>query len=468
MTCGTADAEVWLNGLYDVERTGRMGSPTLVRIAALVEALDHPERSYQVVHVTGTNGKGSTSVMAAALLHATGLRVGLYTSPHLEHPTERIALDGRPLTSEQLWAAIAAVADAAGRAGISPTWFEAMTAAGLWWFRESAVDVAVVEVGMLGRWDATNVVHGDIAVVTNVALDHADVAGPTLAHIAAEKAGIIEEGATLVLGKTDPELRELFEREQPGRVLASGGELVWSGRRSLGLSGQVVDLHTPWAAHVGVSIGPVGIHQCDNALLAVGAAEALLGTALPEPALGNLAPLTIPGRMELLAHRPTIVVDGAHNPAGAAALRAALAELDAEHAVGSPRILLSGMLGGRDPKEYLRALDASWFDLVIATEPPSPRALPASELAESARAVRPASATSPAGPVIVEPAVDAALALARESADADGFVIGAGSLYLVASLHTFTSALVGSCRAQRADRRRHPAPSSPPEQGRRV
>jgi dihydrofolate synthase/folylpolyglutamate synthase len=156
-----------------------------------------------------------------------------------------------------------------------------------------------------------------------------------------------------------------------------------------------------------------------------------------------LARLAIVGRMELLAHRPTVLVDGAHNPAGAVALRAALAELDAEHAVGSPRVLVCGMLSGRDPGEYLRALCASWFDLVVATQPPSPRALPAGDLADSARAVRLAGPTGPAGPVVVEPAADRALALAREVAGAGGFVLGAGSLYLVGSLRALTSGASG-------------------------
>ncbi|HET9072819.1 MAG TPA: Mur ligase family protein [Acidimicrobiales bacterium] len=427
MTAGASGAEAWLDGLYDVERTGRMGPPTLERIAALVEALGHPEGAYPVVHVTGTNGKGSTAAMTAALLHAAGRRVGLYTSPHLEHPAERIGLDGRPVTPEQLWTAVGAVAEAAGRAGISPTWFEAMTAAGLWWFREARADVAVVEVGMLGRWDATNVVHGQVAVVTNVALDHTEVAGPTRAHIAAEKSGIIEAGATLVLGETDPELRGLFEREQPGRILTRGAELVWSDRRPLGLDGQQVDLRTPWAAHPGVRVGSLGAHQCDNAVLAVGAAEAVLGAALPGAALAALARPAIAGRLEVLGRDPVLLVDGAHNPAGAASLHRALVELDAAGALGRPRVLVAGVLGGRDPEEYLRALEVGWFDAVIVTEPPSPRAAAADRLAEAV--------TAAGGPVpTVEAAPAGALAAARSASGPGGSIVGAGSLYLVGAL----------------------------------
>ena len=425
---GLSPAEAWLDGLYDVERTGRLGPPTLERIAALVAALDHPERAYPVVHVTGTNGKGSTAVMIAALLHTAGRRVGVYSSPHLEHPAERVAIDGRLVTPDELWTAVGAVASAAERAGIRPTWFEAVTAAGLWWFREAGVEVAVVEVGMLGRWDATNVVHGDVAVVTNVALDHTDIAGPTRAHIAAEKAGIIEPGATLVLGETDPELQGLFEAERPGRILRLGAELEWSGRRARGLDGQVVDLRTPWGAQVGVRIGFLGRHQCDNAVLAVGAAEALLGASLPASAVEALAVPAIAGRMEVVARWPTVLVDGAHNPAGAVALRAALEELTAVGAVGRPHALVCGALYGRDPEECLRAVGPGWFDTVVATEPPSPRALPAEVLAKAAE-----TAGGPS-PVAVAPDPAAALAQARDAVGRDGLVVVTGSLYLVGSL----------------------------------
>ena len=421
-------AEAWLDGLYDAERTGRLGAPTLERISALVAALDHPEADYPVIHVTGTNGKGSTAAMAAAVLRGAGRRVGVYSSPHLEHPAERVALDGRSVTTDELWTAIAAVASAAERSGTRPTWFEAVTAAGMWLFRQARVEVAVVEVGMLGRWDATNVVHGEVAVVTNVALDHTEVAGPTRAHIATEKAGIIEKGATLVLGETDPGLQGIFEAEHPGRILRLGGELRWAHRRPLGLDGQVVDLHTPWGEHPEVRIGSLGRYQCDNALLAVGATEALLDEALPASALTALSVPVIPGRLEVVSRRPTVLVDGAHNPAGAAALREALEELDASGPAGRGRALVCGALEGRDPEEYLRAVGVGWFDTVVATEPPSPRALSAGELAEAA------SATGGRLPIVIEPDAANALGRARDAVGPEGLVVVTGSLYLVGAL----------------------------------
>ncbi len=414
-----------------------MGPPTLERIAAVVDALGHPESAYRVIHVTGTNGKGSTAAMAAALLDAAGRRSGAYTSPHLEHPAERIAVGGARLAPEELWVALDAVAGAAGRAGVAPTWFEAMTAAGLWWFASAQVDTAVVEVGMLGRFDATNVVHADVAVVTNVELDHTDVAGPTRAHVASEKAGIIEVGRTLVLGETDPGLRPVFEAEGPEPLLLLGRDLGWSARRSLGLDGQVVDLFTPWAQHRGVRVGSLGAHQCDNAALAVAAVEALLGAPLPAGALAPLARPAAAGRLELLGRDPTLLVDGAHNPAGAAVLRRALADLDAAGALGAPRVLLFGMLAGRDPGELLGALDPGWFDAVVVTEPPSPRAAPAGEVCE---AVIAAGGRAPA--VGADPA--SALALAREAAGPRGVVVGTGSLYLVGALRGAARDLGGS------------------------
>jgi len=421
-------AAAWLDGLYDAERTGRLGAPTLERISAVVAALGHPEAAYPVIHVTGTNGKGSTAAMTAALLRATGRRVGVYSSPHLENLAERVALDGRPVGTDDMWSAVAAVASAAERCGTRPTWFEAVTAAGLWFFRQARVDVAVVEVGMLGRWDATNVVHGAVAVVTNVALDHTDVAGPTRAHIAAEKAGIIEEGATLVLGETDPGLQAIFEAEHPGRILRLGAELRWERRRAVGFDGQVVDLHTPWGEHPGVRIASLGRHQCDNAALALGAAEALLAEALPESALDALSVPVIPGRLEVVSRSPTVLVDGAHNPAGAAALRSALEELDA---VGTARrrwALVCGVLSGRDPEEYLREVGVGRFDTVVATEPPSPRALSAGDLAEAV------SAAGGRFPAVIEADAVTALGRARAAVGPEGLVVVTGSLYLVGAL----------------------------------
>lgn len=413
-------ALTYLDGLANYDRTGKVQHPTTERMVRLVEAMGQPQRRYPVIHVTGTNGKGSTTAMAAALLRAEGLRVGTYTSPHLERLGERVNVDGRAVTDEQLAAAIARVADAAERLGLLPSWFEAVTAAGFAILSEESVDVGVIEVGMLGRWDATNVVHGQVAVITNVGLDHIDVAGPTRRHVAYEKAGIIKSGSVLVLGEQDPELRFLFEDACPSRILTRQRE-IRRDNRIVTDEGSTIDIVTPWGSHVGVPIGLEGPHQCDNALLAVSAAEAFLGRALKTPVAQHaLATPPLSGRFEVVARNPDIILDGAHNQDGAAALRLVVAERLKRR---RPRILVWGMLGGRDPNDFLAALGPTDFDLIITTEPRVPRAVSAEILARAVElwGVR----------VLVTPSLDAAIDMAVEVAGQLGAVLIAGSLYLV-------------------------------------
>lgn len=235
---------VYLDSLANFERTGRLSSPTTRRVAALVAELGHPERSYPVIHVTGTNGKGSTTAMIAGLLAGCGAHVGTYTSPHIDRLAERITISGQPVEDWELADGVGQVRAAARRTGITPTWFEALTAAAFWILAAGQVDAAVIEVGMRGRWDATNVVNGSVSVVTNVQLDHTDVAGPTRASIAGEKAGIVKPGSTLILGERDPALRPFFEAERPGRILTLGGEMSWRNRTATE-SGSIVDLINP-------------------------------------------------------------------------------------------------------------------------------------------------------------------------------------------------------------------------------
>ena len=426
MDAGAAIA--YLDGLSSYEQTGLLEHPTTERIARLAAALGNPQRSYPVIHLTGTNGKGSTTAMIASLLAGQGLRVGTYTSPHLSRIAERITIGGEPAQDRDLAEAIARVAQAAAETGITPSWFEALTAAGLWLLAARSVDVAVVEVGMLGRWDATNIVDGTVAVVTNVQLDHTDVAGPSRAAIAAEKAGIIKPGATLILGEQDPGLRPIFEAQRPARILTAGREMSWHNRRPAP-AGSVVDLVNPWGARSGIRVGMTGSHQCDNALLALTAAEAFTGQAIPAASVDTaLAGTRVPGRFEIVRTDPVVVLDGAHNPAGAAALRRAVEE---SFAGITPRILLCGVLAGRDPVEFLDQVGARAADLIVTTEPRSPRALSASVLAEAARSFGvPAAAVSDPGH---------ALAAAMNASGSHGVVVATGSLYLMDPLRAAIS-----------------------------
>jgi dihydrofolate synthase/folylpolyglutamate synthase len=398
----------------------------LDRVRRLLELMGDPQRAFPVVHITGTNGKGSTARMVSALLKARGLRVGTYTSPHLERLNERMAWDLEPIPDADLAEVIATIATLEPLLDSPPTHFEILTAAAFRWFSDVAVDVAVVEVGLGGRWDATNVVDAQVAVITNVSLDHAETIGPTRADIATEKAGIVKAGSTLVLGETDPALVPIFE--------AAGGAAVWLRGRDftcrsnrLAHEGRVVELRTPGDAYPEVFIPVHGRYQGDNAAVALAAVEAFFGAPLaPEVVSEAFADLRLPGRLEVVARHPLCVLDGAHNPAGAEAATAAIAEAFGPVIAG--RILVIGLVRGRDPAEMLRAFDAASARLVIACPPPSPRAMPAAEVADAAREMDKAVEETSS----VSEAVATALALAG----ADELVHVTGSLYVVGAART--------------------------------
>jgi dihydrofolate synthase/folylpolyglutamate synthase len=420
MTALRPAAMAYLNGLTGYEQTGRLERPTIERMARLAGALGDPQRAYPVIHLTGTNGKGSTAAMTAGLLRGQGLRVGTYTSPHITRIAERVTISGESVADRDLARAVDQVRQAATRAGVTPSWFEAVTAAAFWLLAAAEVDVAVIEVGMLGRWDATNVADGDVAVITNVQLDHTDLAGPTRTAIAAEKAGIIKPGATLILGERDPGLRGFFEARHPRRTLTAGREMTWRNRRPAP-AGSVVNLVNPWGPRAGVEVGMMGAHQCDNALLALTAAEAFTGAPIRAAAVtAALGAVRVPGRFGIIGTNPVVVLDGAHNPAAATALRWTVEE---NFASVTPRILLCGTLVGRDPVEFLDQVGVRSADLVVTTEPASPRAMPADALAAVVRGFE-----VPVTPVR-RPAQ--ALSAAVTAAGRRGLVVATGSLYLV-------------------------------------
>lgn len=410
----------YLSKLTGWESTGRLTSPSLARIKAITAVLGHPQTAFPSVHVTGTNGKGSTTAMTAALLRAAGHRVGSYTSPHVCDLTERVQLDGKPVEHSVLDRALARVAEAATGCGVVPTWFEAMTAAGLLVFAERPVDVAVIEVGMLGRWDATNVVDGVVAVVTNVELDHTELAGPSRSAVAAEKAGIVKPGSMLVLGEPDPALRPLFLGHGQTRTCIAGEELRLRHRGGWG-DGSIVDLYTATGSHRHVRLGAPGRHQAGNALLAVTAAEAIHGMALPTTTIDSvLGAIRLPGRMQTVATDPLVIVDGAHNRAAARALREAVDQIP----TSGPRVLVYGTLAGRDPRAFLEAVHPDSFAHIVLTQPDSPRAVPATGLLAAAARDGPAATVCPEARV--------ALRTARKLAGSDGLVLVTGSLSLVA------------------------------------
>ena len=412
----------------------RAAARRLDRMGRMVGLLGDPQESYPVIHLTGTNGKGSTARMLTSLLVEKGLSVGTYTSPHLERINERMAWNGNPIDNASFVEVIEAVAQLEPLLDSPPTHFEIITAAAYRWFADVAVDVAVVEVGLGGRWDATNVVDGQVAAITNVSLDHAEVIGPTLADIAEEKAGIVKQGAVVVVGETEPELVEVFTRA----AFAAAAERVWLRGRDfdciandLAHGGRVIELVTPGARYPGVFLPVHGAYQGENAAVALAAAEAFFGAPLdPDVVSDALAGLRLPGRLEVISRDPLLVLDGAHNPAGAARSTAAIEEAFAGR---GGRILVVGMLVGRDPVEMLEAFDAGSARLVVTCPPPSPRAMPAAEVADAARAL----GTEAEEAASVPEAVATALALAAP----DELVVVTGSLYVVGAAR---AALTGS------------------------
>ena len=280
------------------------------------------------MHLTGTNGKGSTAAMMSSLMQSKGLSVGTYTSPNLERVNERLARDGVPIDDDRFAEVLDTVARAVSVMVDRPTRFEILTAAALWWFADEAVDVAVVEVGLGGTWDSTNVVRGDVAVVTNISYDHTEMLGPTLEGIALDKAGIVKPGSVAIVGETDPGLVRLIEEAAHER----GATQVWVRDREfactsnrLAVGGRLVDLRTPGAAYGEVLVPLRGAHQGLNAACAVAAAEAFFSSPLSDEVIEEgLGEVRVPGRLEVVGRRPLWVVDGAHNVAGMGALAAAL------------------------------------------------------------------------------------------------------------------------------------------------
>ncbi len=402
----------------------RRALPTLDQMRALTALLGEPQDTIPSIHITGTNGKGSTSAMTTALLMAKGLSVGTYTSPNLHVVAERLARNGVPIDDQSLTAVLTELAMLRSLLPERPTRFELLTAAALSWFATEAVDAMVVEVGLGGTWDCTNVVHGDVAVVTNVSFDHTDVLGPTLEGIAADKAGIIEPGSRVVVGEMAPELVDIVA----DHAASVGAASVWVAGRDFGcasnqvaVGGRLVTLWTPGGRYEEVLVPLHGAHQGRNASVALAAVEAFFDDPLaPDVVDEAFGAVRVPGRLEVLGRYPLLLVDGAHNAAGMAALGDALTE---EFAVDGVTVAVVGMLSGRDPSAMLAPLASAGVSAIVACEPVSPRAMPVAAVSEAGRALGLA--------VYEEPDVRAALLVARGMVGADGAVVVAGSLYVV-------------------------------------
>ena len=424
-----AEAFAWLDAHVNLESLGapvgvdrRATQPTLVRMEALAALLGSPQLEYGVMHLTGTNGKTSVARIASALLVEAGVATGTYTSPHLERVNERMCWDGAPIDDATLADRLAQIALIEPHLPDIPSYFEILTGAALTWFADVAVEAAVVEVGLGGTWDATNVVDGDVAVVTNVSIDHVDYLGATRASIAAEKAGIVKPGSILVLGETDPELVGLFTDRSPASVLLRDRDFGVR-RNDTALGGRLVDLFTPRGHYPEVFVSLHGAHQADNAAIAVAAVEVFAGAPLSGDLVADvLGRVRSPGRLEIVGHSPLIVLDGAHNTAGAHAFARAMAD---EFPVAA-RTLVVGLLREKDPAEMLDALGAASAARLVCCAPPSARARDPHELADAARAM----GVDPARIDVVHDVADAVDHAVTETG-VDGQIVVTGSLYVV-------------------------------------
>jgi dihydrofolate synthase/folylpolyglutamate synthase len=411
--------------------------PSLDRIRAFTELLGDPQRGYPVIHLTGTNGKTSTSRMIDTLLRALDLRTGRFTSPHVERMTERISLDGEPMTDEQFVRAFNDVApythlvDASQEHPLS--FFETIVGMAYAAFADAPVDVAVVEVGMGGSWDATNVADAAVAVVLPVAVDHASYLGDDPATIAVEKAGIIKPGSIAVLAQQRPEVAEVLT-ERAAEVGAA--KVVTEGRdfgvltRAAAVGGQVFSLQGLHARYDDLFIPLYGAHQAQNAAVALAAVEAFTGNEPLEADLvaAAFAEATSPGRLEIIRRSPTIVLDAAHNPHGARAVAEALED----SFQFSPLIGVIGVMADKDYEGVLAAFEPHLAH-VICTRNSTHRAMDPEELAETAREIYGEDRVSVA-PLLPD-AIDQAAALA-EAGDAFGGAHGSGAVLITGSVVT--------------------------------
>jgi dihydrofolate synthase/folylpolyglutamate synthase len=411
------DAMAYLNDHASYQTTGRIDSPSTEVIEAFCAAMGDPQHCAPVIHVTGTNGKGSTVQMISRMLAAAGLSVGTYTSPHLELVNERMHRNGEPITDEEFAEVIGAIAELEPLVGLSPSYFEIMTAAAFRWFADTAVDVMVIEVGILGRWDATNVVNPTVAVVTNIGMDHNEFAGPTLADIATEKAGIIKPGCAAVIGETRPDLVEIFQAAGASSVIVRGEDFDVESN-ALALGGRVLDIRTPTTIYPDVFIPLHGAYQGVNAAVALTAVEMFFAAPPSEEVVTEgMAEVSMPGRFEVLGRQPLAIIDGAHNPVGADTCAEVF--FDDFHPDGR-RLLVFGTL--RDPGEMLAALRADEFDMVFACTAPSPRGVNVREVVEAAKALGCDNIAS-------FDTVEEACVRAMQYADGDDAVLCTGSLY---------------------------------------
>ena len=368
-------------------------APSLNRISALTELLGDPQRAYPVIQVAGTNGKGSTAIMIETLLRAAGLRTGRFASPHLTDVRERITIDGEPISEErfdEVWRDVepyVAMVDEQAHDGVAMTFFEVITGMAYAAFADAPVDVAVMEVGLGGRWDATSVADAQVAVVAPIGLDHTHILGSTIQEIAGEKAGIIKPGSVAVFAGQDPAAAKvLLERavEAGAKVRAEGPDFGLL-ERNVAVGGQLLRIDTAGGPVGDVFLPLFGEHMARNAALAVAAVEAFLGAKPlnPEIIVEAMCSIEAPARLEIVRTSPTIVIDTAHNaPAARATIDAVAESFDFEPTIG-----VVAMMQDKAAEEVLQIFAEQMDQVVITAVSSSPRARSVDDLAALAETI---------------------------------------------------------------------------------
>lgn len=429
--------EEYRRTLESLFRRRRFGlRPGLEAMHALLEAMGHPERAYPAVHITGSKGKGSVATFAESVLRAHGVRTGLFTSPHLASYRERIRIDGEPIAKTEVVEGIRRIEalsvelERSGRLDRPPTFFEATTALALDHFARAGVEAAVVEVGIGGRLDATNVIASRVGVITTVELEHTDVLGPTLGAIAGEKSGILRAGMTGIVGRLPPEADRVVadHAARVGVPLWRLGSEVRVEDRALTEAGQAFGVRLPGGTESGLSIPLLGSFQPENAALALGAVARFLavdGRALDARSVRRgLEGVTWRGRLERVARRPEVFYDVAHTPESARAVAESLGEIS-PLADPEESAVVFGCLRGKDVEKILDALAPLARTLVVVPVR-SERGLGVGEIRASAAGRFPR--------VVLARSAAEGLRLARSAAGPEGFVLVVGSDYLIGEL----------------------------------
>ncbi|MEN8113051.1 MAG: cyanophycin synthetase [Actinomycetota bacterium] len=415
-----ADAEAFFD-----ERIGAGIKPGLERIEGLLEFMGNPEVEYPVILVAGTNGKTTVTRLVADILGAHGIRTGTFTSPHLHRIEERFSIDGSSVTAEEFTQGVSDIAwfveEYERRAGHGVSYFEATAALAFSLFAGIALDVAVVEIGLGGRWDAANVVDSAVAVITGISLDHVEYLGETIGEIAGEKAAIIGHDGVAVTGPLPAAAEGTITGyvDDAHATWLRFGEAFSVADAVLAVGGWLVDISGIYADYPEIYVPLHGRHQADHLATAIATAEAFLERALdPDVLRDAVAATTQPGRIEVVHHRPLVVIDGAHNVEGVTGLSTALRDEFPE----ARWQLVAGLRGQRSPAETLEPL-TGLIEHLWATAPDDPGAIAPSEVASSAGAALGCGTTAVEG-------VPDAVQRAIEAAGEDGAVVVAGSLYV--------------------------------------